>query len=139
MIDAFLDTWPLFRESHLAAWLVALLLGAVGVFVVVRDQLFVGAAVAQCSMLGIALGLCVGSAWGGEGTFWTSDPFLSAVAVVDRWWVAHGTTVPLTCSARGRANAVSRVRPRSRPGGRAGGCGGSRPRGAVAGPRRSPG
>jgi zinc/manganese transport system permease protein len=81
VIDSFLDSWPLFREAHLASWLIALLLGAVGVFVVVRDQIFVGAAIAQCSTLGIALGLCLGAHWGGEGSFWTSDPFLSLVAV----------------------------------------------------------
>ena len=81
MIDAFIDSWPLFREIWLAAWLVALLLSLVGVFVVVRDQIFVGAAIAQASTLGISLGLCLGSEWSAEGSFFRFDAFLSMVAV----------------------------------------------------------
>lgn len=82
MIAAFLDAWELFGDSWLAAWLVALLLSVVGVFVVVRDQIFVGAAIAQASTLGIALGLCLGSEWSGEESFFRSDAFLSIVAVL---------------------------------------------------------
>ncbi len=82
MIASFLDSWPLFRETYLAAWLVALLLSVVGVFVVVRDQIFVGAAIAQASTLGIAIGLCLGSEWSAEESFFRSDTFLSMVAVL---------------------------------------------------------
>lgn len=82
MIEAFRDAWMLFGDSWLAAWLVALLLSVIGVFVVVRDQIFVGAAIAQASTLGIALGLCLGSEWSSEGSFFRSDSFLSIVAVL---------------------------------------------------------
>ena len=76
MIDAvrsFFDTWALFRETYLAAWLIALLLGVVGVFVVARDQIFVGAAIAQASTLGIAIGLCLGVELAQEGSFWRTE------------------------------------------------------------------
>lgn len=73
MIDAFLESWPLFRETYLAAWLIALLLSTVGVLVVARDQIFVGAAIAQASALGIALGLCVGVAFAAEESFWNTE------------------------------------------------------------------
>lgn len=82
MIAQFLDSWPLFRDSYLAMWLIALVLAQLGVFVVVRDQVFVGAAIAQASTFGVALGLCLGSEWSAGGSFWRSDAFLSLVAVL---------------------------------------------------------
>jgi len=81
-MQAFFDSWPLFRETYLAAWCIAALLGLVGVLVVARDQIFVGAAISQASTLGIALGMCVGAALVPEGSVWRSDHFLSVVAVV---------------------------------------------------------
>ncbi len=81
-MQAFFDSWPLFRETYLAAWCIAALLGLVGVLVVARDQIFVGAAISQASTLGIALGMCVGAALAPEGSVWRSDHFLSVVAVV---------------------------------------------------------
>jgi ABC-type Mn2+/Zn2+ transport system permease subunit len=91
VIADFLSAWPLFRESFLALWLIALLLSVVGVFVVVRDQIFVGAAISQASALGIALGLCLGSEWSAEGSFWRSDLFLALVAVTFAIAAALGT------------------------------------------------
>jgi ABC-type Mn2+/Zn2+ transport system permease subunit len=81
VITEFLDAWPLFRDTWVASWLLAALLAVVGVFVVVRDQVFVGAAIAQASTFGIALGLCLGSEWAAEGSFFRSDAFLSIAAV----------------------------------------------------------
>ncbi len=80
-MQAFFDSWPLFRETYLAAWWIAALLGLVGVLVVARDQIFVGAAISQASTLGIALGMCVGAAFAQEGSVWRSDGFLSLIAV----------------------------------------------------------
>lgn len=57
MIHDFISSWSLFRDSYLAGWLMALLLPALGVLVVARDQIFVGAAVSQASLLGIACAL----------------------------------------------------------------------------------
>lgn len=59
MIESFLSSWPLFHHTYLAGWLLAALLGAIGVVVVARDQIFLGAAVAQASTLGIALGMAI--------------------------------------------------------------------------------
>jgi ABC-type Mn2+/Zn2+ transport system permease subunit len=81
-MQAFFESWPLFRETYLAAWCIAALLGLVGVLVVARDQIFVGAAISQASTLGIALGMSLGAALAPEGSVWRSDHFLSVVAVV---------------------------------------------------------
>jgi ABC-type Mn2+/Zn2+ transport system permease subunit len=60
-IQSFVASWELFHNSYLVGWLVAVLLSLVGVIVVARDQVFIGAAVSQASTLGIALALCVSS------------------------------------------------------------------------------
>ncbi|MEW6774657.1 MAG: metal ABC transporter permease, partial [Bdellovibrionota bacterium] len=59
MITSFLSSWDLFAASYLSGWLAALTLSVLGVFVVAREQIFLGAAVAQASVLGIALSLLV--------------------------------------------------------------------------------
>ncbi|MFN2427774.1 MAG: metal ABC transporter permease [Candidatus Binatia bacterium] len=57
MIDSFLSSWPLFHDVYIAGALIAVLLSLVGIAVIVRDQVFLGAAVSQASLLGIALGI----------------------------------------------------------------------------------
>ena len=57
MIESFVASWALFHHAYMAGWLLAALLGTIGVVVVARDQIFLGAAVAQASTLGIALGM----------------------------------------------------------------------------------
>ena len=57
MIADFIASWPLFGESYLAGWGIAVMLSLAGVWVVARDQIFLGAAVAQASTLGTALAL----------------------------------------------------------------------------------
>jgi zinc transport system permease protein len=57
MIAEFAASWPLFHTTYLAGWLIAALLAMVGVLVVARDQIFLGAAVAQASTLGVAVSL----------------------------------------------------------------------------------
>ncbi|MBX3027919.1 metal ABC transporter permease [bacterium] len=66
MIAEFLASWPLFHTAYLAGWLIGVLLSIVGVVVVARNQIFIGAAVAQASTLGIALGMWAGTALGVE-------------------------------------------------------------------------
>jgi ABC-type Mn2+/Zn2+ transport system permease subunit len=56
--QSFCASWQLFHNSYLVGWLVGMLLSLVGVVVVARDQVFLGAAVSQASTLGIALALC---------------------------------------------------------------------------------
>lgn len=60
VIDSFVASWALFHHAYLAGWLIAALLGLLGVVVVIRDQIFLGAAVSQASVLGIAVAICVG-------------------------------------------------------------------------------
>ena len=57
MIEAFVDSWGLFADTYLAGWAVAVLLSLVGVWVVARDQIFLGAAVSQASTLGTAVAI----------------------------------------------------------------------------------
>ena len=57
MIEEFVASWPLFSDTYLAGWSVAALLSLVGVYVVARDQIFLGAAVAQASTLGTAVAI----------------------------------------------------------------------------------
>jgi ABC-type Mn2+/Zn2+ transport system permease subunit len=60
VIAAFLDSWGLFHNVYVSGWLIAALLALSGVVVVARDQIFLGAAVAQLSVLGITLGMRFG-------------------------------------------------------------------------------
>jgi ABC-type Mn2+/Zn2+ transport system permease subunit len=71
--QSFLHSWSLFDDTYYAAWLIAVLLALVGVFVVARDQIFVGAAIAQASTLGVAIALCLGAAFASEASFWRTE------------------------------------------------------------------
>jgi ABC-type Mn2+/Zn2+ transport system permease subunit len=69
--DGLLASWALFGNTYLAAWAIAGLLSLVGVWVVARDQIFLGAAVSQASTLGTAValwiqGVAVGHSVGGD-------------------------------------------------------------------------
>jgi ABC-type Mn2+/Zn2+ transport system permease subunit len=82
VIHEFIASWALFHTTYLVGWLIGLLLALVGVLVVARDQIFIGAAVSQASTLGIALALGVGSWAATEGLEWLhADAFLAAMAV----------------------------------------------------------
>ncbi|MBI4564207.1 MAG: metal ABC transporter permease [Planctomycetes bacterium] len=83
MIQEFLDSWALFHNTWLAGWLIAAGLSLLGVLTVARDQIFIGAAVTQASMLGIAFAMWIGTLIGEAAHPWIdSDAFLSATAVV---------------------------------------------------------
>lgn len=60
MIGSFVDSWALFQTTYLSGWLIAYVLALVGVWVVARDQIFLGVAVAQASTLGVAIALWTG-------------------------------------------------------------------------------
>lgn len=70
MIADFLASWPLFHDTYLAGWLIAVVLALIGVVVVARDQIFLGAAVSQASMCGIAVGMLLSSASGASECSW---------------------------------------------------------------------
>lgn len=67
MIADFLASWSLFQTTYLAGWLLAALLALVGVWVVAREQVFLGVAVSQASALGIAVALFLGVEASGAG------------------------------------------------------------------------
>ncbi|MCA9771432.1 MAG: metal ABC transporter permease [Myxococcales bacterium] len=82
-IESFIQSWHLFREAYLAGWLAAAALAAVGVFVIARDQIFVGAAISEASALGVAVSLWVltAAAPHAHGAF-DVDPWCRASAVL---------------------------------------------------------
>lgn len=80
MIQEFVASWTLFRDSYLAGWLMATVLPLLGVLVVARDQIFVGAAVSQASLLGIACALRLIAALGLETVAWLHPDVISATA-----------------------------------------------------------
>jgi ABC-type Mn2+/Zn2+ transport system permease subunit len=83
MIHSFLSSWDLFHQSYLVGWLISLLLSMVGVLVVARDQIFIGAAISQASTLGIALTMWATGVFALERFPWfRSDVSLSVMAVV---------------------------------------------------------
>ncbi len=90
MIESFIDSWPLFAETYLAGWLCAALLAMLGVLVVARDQIFIGAGVSSVSTFGIALALTVGGTAGAahfghlhdDHGFLQSDAFAMTMAIV---------------------------------------------------------
>jgi ABC-type Mn2+/Zn2+ transport system permease subunit len=61
LIAEFIDSWALFGDAYMVGLLIAALLPLLGVFVVARDQIFVGAAVSQAAALGIAVGMVLAS------------------------------------------------------------------------------
>jgi ABC-type Mn2+/Zn2+ transport system permease subunit len=81
MLSDFASAWALFHDAFVTGWLLAALLALAGVLVVARDQIFIGAAVAQASTLGVALALCLDGAMGGLGWL-ESDAVLAAFAVL---------------------------------------------------------
>ncbi len=82
MIEGFLSSWALFHTTYLAGWLIGLLLSLIGVLVVARDQIFLGAAISQASTLGVALGMWIGGWAAAGGLAWlSSDRVLTTMAV----------------------------------------------------------
>lgn len=82
MIDSFLLSWDLFRHAYLAGWLIALLLSLIGVLVVARDQIFIGAAISQASGLGIAVAVYVGTLAAGNPLAGIEPEQLSSIFAV---------------------------------------------------------
>ncbi len=70
MIDSFVSSWPLFQNAYLSGWLIGILLSLIGVLVVARDQIFIGAAVSQASLLGIAVGIWFGNLLSTDSLSW---------------------------------------------------------------------
>lgn len=83
MLQSFFSSWDLFYQSYVAGWLISVLLSLLGVLVVARDQIFIGAAVSQASTLGIAVTLWAAAlSWGPLAPWLESDVFLSVMALI---------------------------------------------------------
>lgn len=81
MIESFMSSWELFHNTYIVGWLIGILLSIVGVLVVARDQIFLGAAVSQSSTLGIAAAMSLGGL--GIGPVWfETDAFRALMAVL---------------------------------------------------------
>lgn len=80
MIGDFFASWPLFGTAYLAGWLIAVLLALLGVLVVARDQIFIGAAVSQAAVLGMALALALGTAPVLHEAAWVHSDWMLLVA-----------------------------------------------------------
>jgi len=81
VIESFLASWDLFHNAYLAGWGIALLLSLLGVWVVARDQIFIGAAVAQASTFGVAVALWLAGLSGGLA-FLETHPGRSFAAIL---------------------------------------------------------
>jgi ABC-type Mn2+/Zn2+ transport system permease subunit len=83
VIAEFQASWALFHHAWVVGWLLAVVLATIGVLVVARDQIFIGAAVSQASVLGIAIVLRAGPPLAALGlTGADSEGFQSVMAVV---------------------------------------------------------
>lgn len=84
MITDFIQSWDLFAQTYIAGWLIAALLGLIGVIVIARDQIFIGAAVGHASTLGIALTMTFGGAIIGHnhGGWFGEEELAATFAVV---------------------------------------------------------
>lgn len=96
MIESFVASWGLFANSYLAGWGIAFLLSLLGVWVVAREQIFLGAAVAQASTLGVAIALFSATVSGAEQL--ASHPARLAAAIC----FAIGATLLTSRGGRGR-------------------------------------
>jgi ABC-type Mn2+/Zn2+ transport system permease subunit len=80
LIEDFFNSWELFHNTYLAGWAITVVLSLVGVLVVSRDQIFLGAAVSQASTFGIALALWLENAFQlGYYPWFREDVFHTAI------------------------------------------------------------
>ncbi len=91
----FLAAWSLFGVTWGVGLLAAVLLATVGVWLVARDHIFLGAAVAQASTLGVALGLWLAGSGAAASLAWLdSDAVPAGLAVLGSvataWLAARG-------------------------------------------------
>ncbi len=79
MIADFADSWLLFHNAYLSGWFIGVLLSLIGVLIVARDQIFIGAAISQASLLGIAVGIVLGGSITLELESWWNSEFFHSI------------------------------------------------------------
>lgn len=104
MIDAFLASWPLFHDTYVAGVAIAFVLALLGVWVVARDQIFLGAAVSQASTLGIAALLWLEGIGAIPAASWLGSQAAAGVCAV-----AASVTTALWVVPPGRAGGEART------------------------------
>lgn len=81
MLSEFVASWEIFYTSYLAGLFIALALSLPGIIVIARDQIFIGAATAQASMLGVTLAMFIGgAAVASLPQTWASQPIVERKA-----------------------------------------------------------
>lgn len=98
-LQGFFQSWELFHNTYLAGWLIAALLSVIGVAVVARDQIFLGLAVSQASMLGIACGMLGAARLAEWGCSVCGDETILSV------WAAGFGIIAATATTRGEPRA----------------------------------
>lgn len=104
MIEAFLASWPLFHDTYVAGVAIAFVLALLGVWVVARDQIFLGAAVSQASTLGIAALLWLEGLGAIPAASWLGSQAAAGVCAV-----AASVTTALWVVPPGRAGGEART------------------------------
>lgn len=97
MIEEVVAAWQLFHTTYVTGALIATLLSVIGVWVVARDQIFLGVAVSQASTLGVALALWLGGAGAGGTLSWLAAGRAPAALAV----AASVATALLAARSRG--------------------------------------
>jgi ABC-type Mn2+/Zn2+ transport system permease subunit len=97
MIADFLLSWPLFHNAYISGWLIGILLSLIGVLVVARDQIFIGAAVSQAATLGIAVGMVIGSILSNDEQSWVRSHIFHGImgglfAILAALFTTRGST-----------------------------------------------
>ena len=91
-LESFFSSWSLFAESYLVGILSAILLALLGVWVVGRRQIFLGAAIAQASGGGVAIALALQLALGLDASGMQAlVPLLAALSGGLVGWIAAGS------------------------------------------------
>ena len=99
MIHSFIESWSLFGDTYLTAWALAVMLAVVGIPVVARDQIFLGAAVTQTALLGVAVGYLVANS---EVVFHSSWANKTVIISLFSVGFAVATTVFTMCLCQDR-------------------------------------
>ena len=90
-LESFISSWSLFAESYLVGILSAVLLALLGIWVVGRRQIFLGAAIAQASGAGVAIALSLQLALGLDASGMQAlVPLLAALSGALVGWIAAG-------------------------------------------------
>lgn len=80
MLDSFLSSWDLFAHTWLSSWLIAGLLGLLGIPILARQQVFLGAAMSQAATASVAVAIALAA--GTHAAGWMRQGLDAVVAVI---------------------------------------------------------